>query len=105
MLGLVGQSELKNFRHIVINNGAHDSVGGQPTIGFGVDFCKIALACGYKSAHKVVNRDEIHLALENISEGPSFVEIHVRKGARKDLGRPTTTPKENKDAFMQFVKE
>lgn len=105
-LAIIGSSGLKNYKHIVINNGAHDSVGGQPTVGFSVDIPAIAKACGYDWAESVSDKDAIEDALQTLREkenGPALLEIRVNKGARKDLGRPTTTPIENKLEFMRFL--
>jgi len=98
-----GTAGVKNLKHVLINNGIHDSVGGQPTGAGGVDFPSIALACGYRSANVVSDMDEIDDAVTELknSEGPSFLEIRVLPGARGDLGRPTTTPIQNKEAFMK----
>lgn len=95
-----------NFKHIVINNGAHDSVGGQPTVGFEVDFTKIAESCGYSMVDTASEVDEIKEKVKAIMnhKGRAFLEIKVNKGARENLGRPTKTPKENKISFQQFLK-
>ena len=65
----------------------------------------IAKACGYKECYSCSSKDELIVLCEKIKslEGPIFLEIKVKKGARKDLGRPTTTPIENKEAFMRFL--
>lgn len=104
-MGIIGQKSPRNLKHIVFNNGAHDSVGGQPTVGFDIDLLKIAEGCGYKNVLRAKTEGEIKKGIEKLksSEGPCFLEIRVKKGARKDLGRPTTTPLENKKAFMQFL--
>lgn len=96
-----------NFKHIVINNGAHDSVGGQPTVGFDIDFPVIAKACGYTFAYSACTSEEIteNLKLLATHKGKAFLEIKVNKGARENLGRPTTTPLENKIAFQEFLKK
>jgi phosphonopyruvate decarboxylase len=106
-LALIGQSAAVNLIHIVFNNGVHDSVGGQPTVGFAVSFCGIAKACGYVSAVEVKSREDIIKALANAGEhgGPHFIDIHVRPGNRSDIGRPTTTPEQNKTAIMQYLSE
>jgi phosphonopyruvate decarboxylase len=97
--------KLKNFRHIVINNGAHDSVGGQPTIAQRVNLCDIALACGYKYARRVESREKFLNVLSEQKESPAFIEVFVKKGARKDLGRPKISPVDNKLALMKnFVR-
>lgn len=106
-LAIIGQQKPKNFKHIVFNNGAHDSVGGQPTAGFEVDFPAVAKACGYKEAWRAETSWEIRekIKLLKESEGPALLEIRVNKGARKDLGRPTTTPIENKETFMRNLRD
>ncbi|GMO55721.1 MAG: phosphonopyruvate decarboxylase [Treponemataceae bacterium] len=101
------ETKLKNLRHIVLNNEAHDSVGGQPTIaGFGI-LANIASASGYPLTYQAKNPDELKRALTDTGagEGARFIEVSVKKGARKDLGRPTTTPQENKRAFMDYINE
>ncbi len=97
-----GQNAGANYKHLIINNGAHDSVGGQPTVAFEIDFVKIAEASGYGYARSCFEAAEIDREITDFlaSDTSAFLEIKVNKGNRKDLGRPTTTPKENKLAFM-----
>jgi len=106
-LALIGNLKPSNFIHVIINNGAHDSVGGQPTVGFDIDFCGIAKSCGYIYTNVVQTKDEISNELNVIKkiQGPSLLEIKVNKGARKDLGRPTLSPIQNKNTFIQFLNE
>ena len=85
-MAIVGQSGCANLTHIVFNNAAHDSVGGQPTVGGAIDLPAIAGTCGY-------NRDG----------APTFKEIKVAKGARKDLGRPKEPPQVNKALYMKTL--
>jgi phosphonopyruvate decarboxylase len=106
-MGTIGHYKPENLNHIVFDNGSYDSTGGQPTISSSVDFKEIALACSYKNAEEVQTRQEL---VENIikmrgEKGPSLLIVKVNKGARKDLGRPTTTPIENKEEFMRFLNE
>ena len=104
-LAIIGSLHPDNYVHVIFNNGAHDSVGGQPTVAFNIDLCKIAQACGYEAALAVSDSDSLCEALKRITymHGPILLEVKVRKGARKDLGRPTTTPLQNKDTFMLFL--
>ncbi len=104
-LAVIGERAPKNLRHIVLNNFAHDSVGGQPTAAAGLDIPGAARACGYRTALRASDRAEAGRALEALGDavGPALLEIRVKKGARGDLGRPTTTPVENKKAFMRFL--
>ncbi|MFK7896620.1 MAG: phosphonopyruvate decarboxylase [Myxococcota bacterium] len=102
-LAVSGTRGTPNFKHIVVNNGAHDSVGGQSTAGYEIDLPGIARACGYREARCVESAAEMPDALTwlRAAEGPVLLEIRVDKGARSDLGRPTTTPNENKRALMK----
>ncbi|TVR64239.1 MAG: phosphonopyruvate decarboxylase [Spirochaetaceae bacterium] len=104
-LGIIGANPRPNFRHIVMNNGVHDSVGGQPTIGRAVRFATLATELGYTASYLATTADELLSALAEVAKrpGPSLIEVRVRPGARSDLGRPTTTPRENKAAFMASV--
>jgi len=106
-MALIGQNNVKNFIHIIINNGAHESVGGQPTVAKNIDLTQIALGCGYKKAYSISDLDGLKIILNEIinQEGPILLEIKSAIGSRADLGRPTTTPIENKNAFMENLKE
>jgi len=106
-LGIIGSQCPTNFIHIILNNGAHDSVGGQPTVGHDIDLIAIAEACGYNNVARVKSQKELkeQLFLLQSMDGPSFIEIIVKKGARSELGRPTTSPIENKHRFMEFFQE
>lgn len=106
-MAIVASQAPKNFIHVIFNNGAHDSVGGQPTVGFNVNFPELAKAIGYKEAFSVENEQTLQQVLQKLEtlQGPVMLEIKVKKGNRKDLGRPTTTPIQNKQALMDFLKE
>lgn len=98
-----GTIATQNFYHVILNNGAHDSVGGQPTIGFNIDFNLIARGCGYPNYFSADTEEELNRVLTSFfsQKGPVLLEIKVKKGARPDLGRPTTKPVDNKIAFMK----
>jgi phosphonopyruvate decarboxylase len=104
-LAITGVLNPGNFKHIVLNNGAHDSVGGQPTAGFEMDILAIARACSYRMVVQAQTPQELQSGLQELkrSKGPGLLEVRIRCGARKDLGRPVTTPVENKRAFMDFI--
>ena len=106
-MAITAQMQPKNYIHIVFNNGAHDSVGGQPTVGLQIDLCSIAKAVGYKEAISVETSEQLEDVIRGLQqmEGPVMIEARVRKGNRKDLGRPTTTPIQNKEALMDFLKK
>jgi phosphonopyruvate decarboxylase len=95
----------KNMIHVVINNGAHDSVGGQPTLATELDLVDIARSLGYASAVRVTDLSGVAGALRQAldSDASAFIEIACRKGARANLGRPDTHPEDNKAQFMRFL--
>lgn len=100
-LATVGHYQPKNLYHFIFDNNSHESTGGQPTVSSSVSFYKIALAAGYKSAVLVDTRDGLLNELKGLKEGPAMIIIKVDKGSRKDLGRPTRPPQENKANFMK----
>ena len=104
-MAIVANKAPKNYVHVVFNNGAHDSVGGQPTVGLKIDLPAIAKAVGYKATFTVDNKEGLNdiLCKTKKHDGPVLIEIKVKKGNRKDLGRPTTTPIQNKEALMNFL--
>lgn len=104
-LTTIGTSGLKNYSHIVFNNGVHDSVGGQPTVGQKVSLPAIAKACGYTETITISEPNQIKDVVDRIpdEQGPMLIEILIRPGARTDLGRPTIPPRENKASFMRFI--
>ena len=104
-MAIVASKQPQNYVHVVFNNGAHDSVGGQPTVGLNIDLPRIARAVGYPHTFSVSTKEDLQDILTEIakSEGLTFLEVKVKKGNRKDLGRPTTTPIENKEALMDFL--
>ena len=109
-MAIVAQKAFDNYVHVVFNNGAHDSVGGQPTVGLSIDLPAIAKAVGYKQTFCVSTKTELQEILSTLNHqlstegGPILIEVKVKKGNRKDLGRPTTTPQQNKEALMAFLK-
>ena len=110
-MAIVANKAPKNYVHVVFNNGAHDSVGGQPTVGLKIDLPAVAKAVGYKAAISVSRKEELEKELSTLNSqlstlgGPILLEVQVRKGNRKDLGRPTTTPIQNKEALMDFLRK
>ncbi|MFA5270091.1 MAG: phosphonopyruvate decarboxylase [Patescibacteria group bacterium] len=105
-LAIIGSQLPANFKHIILNNGAHESVGGQPTVGWQIDLPAIARSCGYVAALTAQDEKSINEALLVMQQikGPVLLEIRVTSGHRADLGRPTATPRQNKQAFMEFIK-
>lgn len=129
-MAIVGHSGCENLTHIVFNNAAHDSVGGQPTVGGDIDFEKIAEELGYNVLQspqdQYVNRDGIGVNevaagmswlvimqeqskqhkpdyYDELPKKPNFILFKVAKGARKDLGRPKEPPQVNKKLYMETL--
>ena len=105
-MAIIGQSGVANLVHLVFNNGVHGSVGGQPTVGFEIDIPAIAIACGYASAISVAAAGDLECAMADARRraGPGFIEVRVSPGNRAGIGRPSTTPAENRTALMNFLK-
>lgn len=106
-MAIVANKAPKNYVHVVFNNGAHDSVGGQPTVGLKIDLPRVARGVGYKHTYNVSTKEDLLTVLKEATQVNelSLIEVKVKKGNRKDLGRPTTTPIQNKDALMDFLRK
>ncbi|MDA8698467.1 phosphonopyruvate decarboxylase, partial [Rhodopirellula sp.] len=104
-LPAIGQAAPQNFRHILLNNHAHESVGGQPTAASTINFPALAKSCGYLKCDTADTKESLSRSLLDFrdSTGPSLLEICVSIGSRQDLGRPVTSPIENKKIFMEHV--
>ncbi|MBO4375489.1 MAG: phosphonopyruvate decarboxylase [Lachnospiraceae bacterium] len=104
-MAVIGTNAPSNLVHIVINNSAHETVGGMPTVAGEVDFVAIAKACGYKNAVSVSDMDALDEKLREARDRNElfFIEVKCQVGARSDLGRPTTTALENKVNFMKHL--
>ena len=104
-MAVIGVNKPSNLVHVVINNGAHETVGGMPTVSSDIDIVGIAKACGYPNAVSVDSFDTLDKELEiaKSRDELSLIEVKCSIGAREDLGRPTTTPIENKEGFMEYI--
>lgn len=104
-MAVIGANAPKNLVHIVINNSAHETVGGMPTVASKMDIVAIAKACGYPNAVSIGNFTDLDKALNaaKARNELSLIEVKCSIGARTDLGRPTTTAMENKDKYMSFL--
>jgi phosphonopyruvate decarboxylase len=106
-LPVIAQQVSNDFIHIVINNGSHESVGGQPTSAFFADCCAIAKACGYTKTVRIINEAELEywLSKDLSSPGLQFVEIQTNQLSRKNLGRPAGNPADWKNDFMKALRK
>lgn len=104
-LAMIGQIKSPNYVHILLNNYAHESVGGMSTSGVDIDFTLIAKSCGYKETYSVKNESELSLALKKIkNNGPYFIHVDLNLNSRNDLSRPSTKPEFNKLKFMEALR-
>lgn len=106
-MAVLGANKPANLIHVVINNGAHETVGGMPTVAGAIDLVAVAKACGYPNAVCVDSFDSLDKELEiaKSKNELSLIEVKCSIGARDDLGRPTTTALENKKGFMEYLGE
>lgn len=106
-MAVIGAYHPRNLVHIVVNNGSHETVGGQPTVMGSVDLVKVAQGCGYGNVIGVACFEDLDEALQQAKARNelSFIEVKCAIGAREDLGRPTTTAQDNKRAFMETLKQ
>lgn len=104
-MAVVGATAPKNLIHVVINNGAHETVGGMPTVADKIDLVGVAKACGYQNVVSVDTYEKLDAELEaaKVNNELSLIEVKCSIGARDDLGRPTTTALENKQNFMEYL--
>ncbi len=103
----IGNNAPRNYVHIVINNMAHESVGGMPTNCRNVEFSSLAACLGYRMSVRVQTEEEM-LSISDIinhADGPILIEIMVALGARPDLGRPKESAKDNKISFMKNISD
>lgn len=105
-MAVIGSIKPDNLIHVVINNGSHESVGGQPTVARSIDLASVAKACGYPRAVCVNTLADLDAVLETAKGANELflIEVKCAIGARADLGRPTTTALDNKGNFMGYLR-
>lgn len=106
-MAVLGANKPENLVHIIINNEAHETVGGMPTAAGHIDLPAAARACGYQNVVSVDTAEALKIKLKQAKDnrGLCMIEVRCALGARADLGRPTTSARENKQAFMDYLKE
>lgn len=104
-MAVIGANRPRNLVHIILNNQAHETVGGMPTVSKSVDWGGVARACGYDTALAAGTYEELEETLRTVrkSQKLTLLEVRCAIGSREDLGRPTTTPWENKKGFMDYL--
>ncbi len=106
-LTTIGHYLPSRYYHICIDNQSHESTGGQPTVSETVKFPQIAQSVGYRAIYRAETQTELEQILPTFfqADSPALLVIHVKPGSRANLGRPTTTPQENKLAFQQHLQK
>ena len=106
-LPIVAQNANSNFKYVLINNGAHDSVGGQPTVAFDIMINEVLKAVGFKNVFEATTEEEVNNSMDSLkySNELSALIIYTKQGSRKDLGRPTISTIDNKLSFMKKIRE
>ena len=106
-MAVIGQKKPANLVHVVINNAAHETVGGMPVCEGALNLTGLAMSAGYRHVSRAASEMELYQAADAaMTAGElAFIEVMCAVGARADLGRPTTTPQQNRDALMQFLQE
>lgn len=104
-LATIGFSQPAKLLHIILDNEAHDSTGGQGTASPVVDFARVAAAANYRHAVSLTAKDDLAAVVTDLRAkcGPSLVHVKIRQGSPKNLGRPTVKPHEVKERFMNFL--
>ena len=91
-----------NFKYIVLNNGCHESVGGQKTVGFRIHMEDILEGCGF-AVCRAETETQLRQGMKHLAKQKAALVVYIRPGSRADLGRPTSTPEENKHCFMEAI--
>jgi phosphonopyruvate decarboxylase len=104
-LATIGAQQPHNLHHVCLDNGAHDSTGGQPTVSPQVDLAAVARACGYRRAETVSDPQEFAEVLDThlAGDGPTFLRMVIKTSARADLGRPRLLPRDGWLRFKAFL--
>jgi len=104
-LATIGHHKPRNLYHFLLDNGAYESTGAQPTVSPTVDFASVALGCGYASAIFAEDKNSLEQVLTNLKDlaAPVMVVVQTNQNSRKNLGRPTETPLQTKERFMQWA--
>lgn len=100
-VAVASQNAPRNFNYILINNGAHESVGGQPTIGFDIDIEGVLKSVGFDNVISAYNTEDISAGIAEMKSSHSAMIVYVNQGSRDDLGRPTISPEQNKQNMMK----
>lgn len=102
---LSNSSNANNILHIVLNNGCHDSVGGQPSMGAIINLANVAKSMGYANTSTVKSAEDLENTISDFKQkrGSSFIEVLCRPGNRSNLGRPKESPRQNLSEFMNAL--
>ena len=106
-MATIGSVKPNNYIHVVINNESHESVGGMPTVSKDIDLCGIAKSSGYEVIKSIQKIEDLQRVLVEVLQEKklSFIEVKAKIGSRDSLGRPTISPIENKNNFINYINE
>lgn len=106
-LATIGKQAPQNLVHVLLDNGVHDSTGGQATASPIVEFAMVAIGCGYRRAFSADDLAGFEAALTSAfaSSGPTLIHLKITAGSMAKLGRPTITPPEVARRFRAFLQE
>ncbi len=102
-LATIGNYQPKNFIHVIIDNESYESTGAQPSVSAHVSWKSILKGAGYKTISVVTEKAQLKKIEFSHLKKPAAIVVKVHPGSRKNLGRPTSTPIQNKEAFMKFM--
>ncbi|MCZ6720103.1 MAG: phosphonopyruvate decarboxylase [Proteobacteria bacterium] len=106
-MATIGAERPANLSHLLLDNGVHDSTGGQHTNAANVDFAALALACGYAYAGSADDLGGFEEAVLQAlaTDGPALVHMRIRPGSITGLGRPTVKPDAVARRFRAFLQD
>jgi phosphonopyruvate decarboxylase len=104
-LGTIGHERPANLIHVLLDNGAHESTGGQSTVSATTDFAAVAQGCGYPRVLRATTPDEVAAAVATAEPGPTFVHVRTRSDPGQKLPRPTITPPQVADRFRTWLRQ
>ncbi len=104
-LATIGANSPKNLIHVILDNGVHDSTGGQATVSPHINFAQVAIACGYRFANTTDSLKGFSEAFSKAigNNGPTLIHAKINSGSIEGLGRPTLKPEDVARRFQAFI--
>jgi phosphonopyruvate decarboxylase len=102
-LATVAYERPDNLVHVLLDNEAHESTGGQSTVSHSMDLAGVAASCGYEWVSRVTTSQELEVQVKDRTPGLRFLSLKTRPGVTADLPRPEVTPPEVADRIRQAL--